>query len=126
MRGNLNEMPFPGVFIHVIVAVGRLREAIGGLTLGAEEFETFFRTNERRLYGTLCIVTGDSREAEELTQEAFLRVWERWDLVRIVDDPTAYLYRTAFNLFRSQLRRLYRAARLRIRSVPAADVYGQI
>lgn len=99
---------------------------IGRLALGAEEFETFFRTNEQRLYGTLCLVTGDSREAEELTQEAFLRLWERWDRVSVLDDPAAYLYRTAFNLFRSRLRRLYRAARRGIGLKPALDLSGEI
>lgn len=103
-------------------------EAIGGLTLGAEEFESFFQANERRLYGTLCVVAGDPREAEELMHEAFLRVCERWGRVRLMDDPAAYLYRTAFNLFRSQLRRLLRAARrapLPV-SVPLTDASNQI
>jgi RNA polymerase sigma-70 factor, ECF subfamily len=86
-------------------------EAIGGLALGSQEFESFYRANERRLYGTLCVVTGDPREAEELLQEAFLRVWERWDRVSVMDDPAGYLFRTAFNLFRSRMRRLLRAAR---------------
>jgi RNA polymerase sigma-70 factor (ECF subfamily) len=44
-------------------------------------------------------------------QEAFLKVWERWDRVSAVPDPVAYLYRTAFNVFRSRLRRAARAAR---------------
>jgi DNA-directed RNA polymerase specialized sigma24 family protein len=43
-------------------------------------FETFFDTERARLFGTLCLVTGDA-EAEELMQEAFVRVWERWDPV---------------------------------------------
>lgn len=101
-------------------------EAIGGLTLGAQEFESFFRANERRLYGTLCVVTSDPTEAEELMQEAFLRVWERWDRVRAMNDPAAYLYRTAFNLFRSQLRRFLRAARRAVRPAPPSDAFDQI
>jgi RNA polymerase sigma-70 factor, ECF subfamily len=101
-------------------------EAIGGPPLGAQEFEYFFEANERRLYGTLCLVTGDSREAEELVQEAFLRVWERWDRVRVMNDPAAYLFRTAFNLFRSQLRRLLRAARRTVLPLPQTDASDQI
>jgi RNA polymerase sigma-70 factor, ECF subfamily len=92
-------------------AGGTAKEAIGRLTLGSDEFEAFYRANERRLYGTLCLVAGDPDEAEDLMQEAFLRVWERWDRVRLMDDPDGYLYRTAFNLFRSRLRRLLRRAR---------------
>ena len=38
-------------------------------------------------------------------QEAFVRVWERWDRVAGVEDPVGYLFRTAMNLHRSALRR---------------------
>lgn len=33
-------------------------------------------------------------------QDAFLRLRERWDRVAAVDDPSAYLFRTAMNVFR--------------------------
>src|SRR5688572_23341004 len=74
-------------------------------------FEAFFESEQRRLFGTLCLVTGNRSEAEELMQEAFLRVWERWDSVSSLNDPPGYLYRTAFNLLRNRLRRAARAAR---------------
>jgi RNA polymerase sigma-70 factor, ECF subfamily len=76
-------------------------------------FEEFFEGQHARLYGTLCLVTADPREAEDVMQEAFLRVWERWERVRAHPDPAGYLYRTAFNLHRSGLRRAMRAARRR-------------
>jgi RNA polymerase sigma-70 factor, ECF subfamily len=110
-----------------IVPAGNVsEEALGGRALEAQEFESFFRANERRLYGTLCVVTGDPREAEELMQEAFLRVWERWDRVSVMNDPAAYLYRTAFNLFRSRLRRLIRAARRTVLPEPPTNTSDQI
>jgi DNA-directed RNA polymerase specialized sigma24 family protein len=31
---------------------------------------------------SLCLVTGDRFEAEEIAQEALVRVYERWDRVR--------------------------------------------
>ena len=37
-------------------------------------------------------------------QDAFLRMWERWDEGRF-DDPSAYLFRTAMNVFRNRYRR---------------------
>ncbi|MFN2589827.1 MAG: RNA polymerase sigma factor, partial [Actinomycetota bacterium] len=49
--------------------------------------------------------------AEDVVQEAFLKLWERWDRVAGIDDPAAYLYRTAFNVFRSARRRLVRVGR---------------
>jgi RNA polymerase sigma-70 factor, ECF subfamily len=74
-------------------------------------FEEFFEAEKSGLYGALCLVTHDRHEAEELTQEAFVRLFERWDRVRAMDDPTGYLYRTAMNLFRKRYRRGLLAAR---------------
>ena len=44
-------------------------------------------------------------------QEAFLRVWGRWERVRAMDDPRGYLYRTAMNVLRSRHRRALVATR---------------
>jgi len=44
-------------------------------------------------------------------QEAFLRLWERWDRVSRVEDPTAYLFRTEMNVFRNRYRRAWLAVR---------------
>src|SRR5438874_952508 len=87
----------------------------------AISFEEFFEANRRSLYGALCLVTGDRSEAEELMQDAFLRVWERWDRVATFDDPTAYLYRTAMNLYRNRVRRALVAARKALSARPSED-----
>ena len=71
----------------------------------AGRFEEFFAEERIRLFQALCLVTHNRSEAEELTQDAFLRVLERWDRVSAMDDPTGYLYRTAMNAFRSWNRR---------------------
>jgi RNA polymerase sigma factor (sigma-70 family) len=68
-------------------------------------FETFFEREKAALFRALCLVTRNRAEAEELTQDAFLRVFERWDQVRGMDDPSGYLYRTAMNAFRTWHRR---------------------
>jgi hypothetical protein len=49
------------------------------------------------------VITGSRGEAEDLAQEAFTRLFERWDRVAALDDPTGYLHRTATNLFRNQI-----------------------
>src|SRR5437867_10784257 len=77
----------------------------------APPFEDFFEAEHLRLYRALFIVTNNRHEAEELMQEAFLKVWERWDRVRTMGDPRGYLYRTAMNTFRSRYRRAGRAVR---------------
>jgi RNA polymerase sigma-70 factor (ECF subfamily) len=68
-------------------------------------FETFYQAEARTLFRRLWLVTGNRAEAEELMQDAFLRVWERWDRVGGMDDAPGYLYRTAMNLFRKRYRR---------------------
>jgi len=50
-------------------------------------------------------VTGNRAEAEEIMQEAFLRLLPRWERIGGLKDPTGYLYRTAFNVLRSRARR---------------------
>jgi RNA polymerase sigma-70 factor (ECF subfamily) len=82
-------------------------------------FERFFEAERDRLYGYLALITGNRHEAEEIAQDAFLAVWERWDRVHLLEDPTGYLHRTAINLFRKRYRRaqvLRRASALLPRS----------
>jgi RNA polymerase sigma factor (sigma-70 family) len=95
-------------------------EATGGVppqpgsaaTSGADaEFAMFFASHHTRLFRAMYLVTGSEQEAEELMQEAFLSVWERWERLS-AQDPVGYLYRTAMNAFRSRYRRLARGLRL--------------
>jgi RNA polymerase sigma-70 factor, ECF subfamily len=79
-----------------------------------------------RLLRAMYLVTGDQQEAEELTQEAFLKVWERWPRVSRLEDPTGYLYRTAMNGFRSRARRARLAASRVLRSSSTCDAFGDV
>jgi RNA polymerase sigma-70 factor (sigma-E family) len=69
-----------------------------------ETFEAFFDANASRLYRAMYLVGCDAAEAEDLAQEAFVRVWERWGRVKGMADPVGYLYRTAMNDQRSRWR----------------------
>jgi RNA polymerase sigma factor (sigma-70 family) len=71
-------------------------------------FEELFWDEHERLYRALYLIVGNSQEAEELMQDAFVHVLERWDRI---DSPAGYLYRSAFNSTRSRFRRLQLAAR---------------
>jgi RNA polymerase sigma-70 factor (ECF subfamily) len=64
-------------------------------------FEDFFDQERDSLYRARWLVTRNRFEAEELTQEAFVRVLERWDRISTMQDPHAYLFRTAMNAFRT-------------------------
>lgn len=88
-------------------------------------FEAFFESKKAGLYSALCLVTRDRYEAEELTQDAFVRVFAAWDRAPI-EDPTAYLYRTAMNAFRSKRRRAGVALRRAIGQAPHDDAFEQI
>jgi RNA polymerase sigma factor (sigma-70 family) len=74
-------------------------------------FEDFFEIERDSLLGALYLITGNRHDAEEMMQEAFLRIWERWDVVESLANPTGYLYRTAMNVLRMWRRRLRVAAR---------------
>ena len=57
-------------------------------------------------------------------QDAFLKVWERWEKVGAMDDPGGYLYRTAMNLFRKRYRRAVLAIRRSIGLAPSRDDFA--
>jgi RNA polymerase sigma-70 factor (ECF subfamily) len=73
------------------------------------DFEAFFAREGEMLLRRLWLVTRDRREAEDLVQDAFIVVLERWGRVQTMDDPTGYLYRVAFNAWRKRARRAARA-----------------
>jgi len=71
----------------------------------APSFEEFYEATFRRLFTALCLVTGNRHEAEEIAQDAFVRVFERWDRVGTLEDPTGYVFRVSINVFRNRFRR---------------------
>jgi RNA polymerase sigma factor (sigma-70 family) len=86
-----------------------------------ETFEDFFLAERDGLYRALWLVTRNRHEAEEIAQEAFLKVWERWGTVGGLADPSGYLYRTAMNVWRSRGRRAALALRKVAHTVPHDD-----
>ena len=90
------------------------------------DFEEFFEQHHERLFRALWLLTRNRQEAEEVMQDAFLRLWERWDRVAGGPDPAGYLYRTAMNVWRSRLRRAAVAARNVIHHSPGDDQIAEI
>jgi RNA polymerase sigma-70 factor, ECF subfamily len=89
-------------------------------------FEEFFRAEQRRLHEALFAITATRSEAEDIGQEAFLRVWERWDRVSGMEDPAGYLHRTAINVFRDRSRRLVLAMKRAARMAPRTNEYDAV
>ena len=100
------------------VPAEQAEEAYVGET--APSFEEFYEATFRRLFTALCLVTGNRHEAEEIAQDAFLRVFERWDRVGVLEDPTGYLFRVSMNVFRSRYRRASLGLRRELLLAPAA------
>src|SRR5512132_1761871 len=64
---------------------------------GPLDFATFFADEHRELFRFLCFVTGNRADAADLMQDAFLKLWERWDRIDRIADPKGYLFRVALN-----------------------------
>lgn len=95
-------------------------------------FEELFSSEHAALFRALYLITGSTQEAEELMQDAFLSVWQRWDQVREMDNPAGYLCRVAVNGARSRVRRIKLSAkRVIVPGVPedafaAADLRDEL
>ena len=96
------------------------------LVTESASFEAFFAQQRDPLFGALCLITHDREEAEELTQEAFVAVLERWERVAAMENPTGYLYRTAMNMFRKRYRRGLLAARRTLHVAAAPDPLADV
>ena len=92
----------------------------------AGDFGAFFEQHHERLFRALWLLTRNRQEAEEVMQDAFLRLWERWDKVTGGPDPVGYLYRTALNVWRSRLRRAAVAARKVIHHIQADHEIAEV
>lgn len=105
------------------VAAGAAQEAARSALI---DFEDLVHTEHVGLYGALCLIIRDRGEAEDVMQEAFLKVWERWDRVQEMEHPAGYLYRTALNLHRKRMRRASVAIRRAVGLGPSQDALADV
>jgi RNA polymerase sigma factor (sigma-70 family) len=90
------------------------------------DFRAFFEDEHRGLFKTLYFVTGDRSEAADLMQEAFLKLWERWDRLEAIEDLKAYLFRVALNGWRMRARSARRAARRQLPLSVVRDAFDDV
>ncbi|MEM9406401.1 MAG: RNA polymerase sigma factor [Acidobacteriota bacterium] len=83
----------------------RLRAAREGDT-GA--FEALYRSSVAQVYGACRRLTRDDAQAEDATQRAYLRAWERLDDYRGDGSFTAWVRRIAVHLLIDERRRTWR------------------
>jgi RNA polymerase sigma factor (sigma-70 family) len=88
--------------------------ADGGADPGRSQpqFEVFYRDRWQPTVRLARMIVGSQDEAEEIAQEAFIRLHERW---LSIDRPDGFLYTATVNLCRSLLRRRATARR---KSIP--------
>jgi RNA polymerase sigma-70 factor (ECF subfamily) len=71
-----------------VAAIRRTSTAPGDpVDAGPPAFEWFLEEQKERLLRVLSVITGSRAEAEDLAQEAFTRVYERWATVAAMEDP---------------------------------------
>jgi RNA polymerase sigma-70 factor, ECF subfamily len=77
-----------------------------------EPFEDWYQREHPRLVATLTVVAGDVGVAAEVTDEAFVRAFERWPRVGAMASPTGWTFTTALHLVRRRYRRHALEARI--------------
>jgi len=90
------------------------------------DFAALFAEEHRGLYKALYFVTGNPADAAELMQDAFLKLWERWDRIDRIADPKGYLFRVALNGFRMRTRAAIRGTRRLVPIASSTDPFDEI
>ena len=83
----------------------------------AAAFERLYREHVGRVYALCLRMSGDARDAEELTQDVFVRAWEKLPLFRGESAVGTWLHRLAVNVVLEGARRdRRRLARVDVRA----------
>lgn len=86
-----------------------------------DAFEELYRLHVGRVYALCLRMSGDAREAEELTQDAFVRAWEKLATFRGESAFASWLHRLTVNVVLGHWRS---KGRLRERVVSIGDATG--
>jgi RNA polymerase sigma-70 factor (sigma-E family) len=62
-----------------------------------DRFAEFVRANTASLFRTAYLMTGDYQRAEDVLQAAFVRVYQHWPRVDIMDHPAGYARKVVVN-----------------------------
>ena len=90
------------------------------------EFDAFYLDARQRVLRCVFLLTGDLGEAQDATQEAFVRAWQRWPTIGSYADPEAWVRTVACRIAVSRWRGLMRrAAALRLLKAGSARVASE-
>ena len=94
-----------GMVLTELDRVAALEEAERTFPMNEEEFRAFYELTSRPVWVYLTRMTGDSRLADDLLQEAYYRLLRTKATFESEDHRRNYLYRIATNLVHDQRRR---------------------
>lgn len=72
--------------------------------MDASEFKRMFLPHNRRMYWAAWRLTGNAQAAEDLVQEAFLKLWTKRGQIGDIDNAEAYCVTLVKNLFYDERR----------------------
>ncbi|WBQ02431.1 RNA polymerase sigma factor [Kribbella sp. CA-293567] len=91
----------------------------------ATEVAALYRRTWPRLIGLLVSIGGSRADAEEIAQDAYVKLLDHWDRIRRYDDPEAWVRAVAVRALISRLRRQQVATRALARLTGrSTDVQG--
>ena len=85
-------------------------------------FEDFYRREHPRVLASMTLVAGALEPAQEATDEAFARAWDRWERVSEMAAAGGWVYRVALNVVRRRARRARLEQALLLRRVEPESV----
>jgi RNA polymerase sigma-70 factor (ECF subfamily) len=106
----------------VRVAPGRAASAV------AADPHDLYAASYGQLVQVLTLVAGSRAEAEDVVQEAFVRLIPRWSKISTYDDPEAWVRAVAFRILSNRFRRARHAmavSRRTERGAPSTEVSGE-
>jgi RNA polymerase sigma-70 factor (ECF subfamily) len=69
------------------------------------DFDAFYNATSRRVLHQMYAMTGNLADAQECTQEAYARAWQRWNTVAAADNPEAWIRTVAWRIAASRWRK---------------------
>ncbi|WP_224488089.1 RNA polymerase sigma factor [Robertkochia flava] len=72
-------------------------------------FNTYYQEYYTRVVAFCCTYTQDQAQAEDITQQAFLRLWKKRHKLHKIEAPLSYLFTLSKNIFIDEYRRKRKA-----------------
>jgi RNA polymerase sigma-70 factor (ECF subfamily) len=69
------------------------------------DFDEFYNATHRRVLHQMYAMTGNLADAQECTQEAYARAWQRWKTVSQASSPEAWIRTVAWRIAASRWRK---------------------